>query len=160
MFIDFYDIMFGLRNGRYVYIGSGSSREVYDLENGYVVKVAKNKAGIEQNRAEYYISANDSSGIFAKVIEASSDYGLLIMRKAKKIKDIRFVWNYFNAGNKHEFYESPHMQRLKNKYKLLLGDFEKASSWGIIKGRPVIIDYGFTRYVERKYYRRFYEEDL
>ncbi|ETJ25463.1 hypothetical protein Q604_UNBC17800G0001, partial [human gut metagenome] len=28
--------------------------------------------------------ANDSSGIFAKVIEASSDYGLLIMRKAKK----------------------------------------------------------------------------
>ena len=52
------------------------------------------------------------------------------------------------------------MQRLKNKYKLLLGDFEKASSWGIIKGRPVIIDYGFTRYVERKYYRRFYEEDL
>ena len=97
MFIDFNDIMFGLRNGRYVYIGSGSSREVYDLENGYVVKVAKNKAGIEQNRAEYYISANDSSGIFAKVIEASSDYGLLIMRKAKKIKDIRFVWNYFNA---------------------------------------------------------------
>ena len=92
MFIDFNDIMFGLRNGRYVYIGSGSSREVYDLENGYVVKVAKNKAGIEQNRAEYYISANDSSGIFAKVIEASNDYGLLIMRKAKKIKDIRFVW--------------------------------------------------------------------
>lgn len=159
MFIDFNDIMFGLRNRRYIYIGSGSSREVYDLENGYVVKVAKNKAGIEQNRVEYYISSNDSSGIFAKVIEASNDYCLIIMRKAKKIRDIRLVWNYFNAGNKREFYESLHMQRIKNKYKLLLGDFEKTSSWGIINGRPVIIDYGFTRYVERKYYHKSYDED-
>lgn len=160
MFIDFNDIILGLRNGKFVYIGSGSSREVYDLENGYVVKVAKNKAGIEQNRAEYYISNNDYSGIFAKVIGVSKDYSLLVMRKAKKIKDIKFVWGYFNAKNKHEFYKSNHMQRLKNEYKLLLGDFEKSSSWGIINGRPVIIDYGFTRYVERKYYHRFHEENL
>ena len=74
------------------------------------------------------------------------------MRKAKKIKDIRSVWNYFNAEDKYEFRHSKQMQRLKEKYRLLLGDFEKTSSWGIIDGRPVIIDYGFTRYVQRKYY--------
>ena len=110
-------------------------------------------AGREQNKAEYEISFEDSSGIFAEVIDVSNDYRMLIMRKAKKIKDMRIVWNYFNVDDKYEFYDCIYMQRLKNKYKLLLGDFEKASSWGIINGRPVIIDYGFTRHVEKKYYR-------
>lgn len=153
MFIDYNDIMFGIRRGLYFYIGSGSSRRVYDLGNGYVVKVAKNMAGREQNKAEYEISFEDSSGIFAEVIDVSNDYRMLIMRKAKKIKDMRIVWKYFNVDDKYEFYDCIYMQRLKNKYKLLLGDFEKASSWGIINGRPVIIDYGFTRHVEKKYYR-------
>ena len=152
MFIDFNDIMFGIRSGRYMYIGSGSSRRVYDLGNDYVVKIAKNDAGIEQNRAEYYISSEDYFGIFAEVSGVSNDYRMLVMRKAKKIKDIRSVWNYFNAEDKYEFRHSKQMQRLKEKYRLLLGDFEKTSSWGIIDGRPVIIDYGFTRYVQRKYY--------
>lgn len=153
MFIDYSDIMFGIRNGRYFYIGSGSSRRVYDLGNNYVVKVAKNMAGREQNKAEYHISEEDSTGIFAKVIDVSYDYKMLIMRKAKKIKDMRIVWDYFNVGDKYEFYDSDYMQRLKTQYRLLLGDFEKTSSWGIIDGRPVIIDYGFTRHVERNYYR-------
>ena len=152
MFIDYNDIMFGIRRGLYFYIGSGSSRRVYDLGNGYVVKVAKNMAGREQNKAEYEISFEDSSGIFAEVIDVSNDYRMLIMRKAKKIKDMRIVWNYFNVDDKYEFYDCIYMQRLKNKYKLLLGDFEKASSWGIINGRPVIIDYGFTIDVKEKHY--------
>ena len=153
MFIDYNDIMFGIRRRRYFYIGSGSSRRVYDLGNGYVVKVAKNMAGREQNKAEYEISSEDSSGIFAEVINISNDNSMLIMRKATKIKDMKVVWNYFNVDDKYEFYDSIYMQRLKNKYNLLLGDFEKASSWGIINGKPVIIDYGFTKHVERKYYR-------
>ena len=152
MFINYNEIMFRIRNGMYRYIGSGSSRKVYDLRNGYVVKVAKNEAGIEQNRAEYYISRNDFSGIFAKVINVSNDYSMLIMKKAKKVKDIRIIWNYFNAENNYEFYQSRKMQEIKSKYNLLLGDFEKVSSWGMINGRPVIIDYGFTEYVERNYY--------
>lgn len=152
MFINYNEIMFRIRNGMCMYIGSGSSRKVYDLGNGYVVKVAKNEAGIEQNRAEDYISRNDFSGIFAKVINVSNDYSMLIMKKAKRVKDISIIWNYFNVGNKDEFYQNITMQNIKNKYNLLLGDFEKASSWGIINGRPVIIDYGFTEYVERNYY--------
>lgn len=153
MFIDFNDIVFGIRMGRYNYLGSGSSRRVYDLGNGYVVKVAKNRAGVEQNRAEYYIWEEDSSGIFAEIFGVSSDYSMLIMRKGKKIRSMKTIWRYFDAEDEDEFYYSPYMQRLKQKYKLLLGDFEKTSSWGIIDGRPVIIDYGFTRHVERNYYR-------
>lgn len=153
MFINYNEIMYRIRYGQYAYIGSGSSREVYDLGNGYVVKVAKNEAGTEQNRAEYYISKDDDSGIFAKVINVSNDYSMLIMKKAKKVKNIKVVWHYFDAYDKHEFYKCRPMQKIKKRYKLLLGDFAKASSWGLIDGRPVIIDYGFTEYVQRHYYR-------
>ena len=52
MFIDFNDIMFGIRSGRYMYIGSGSSRRVYDLGNDYVVKIAKNDAEAAKAAAE------------------------------------------------------------------------------------------------------------
>lgn len=153
MFINYNEIMFRIKSGQYAFIGSGSSRKVYDLDNGYVVKVAKNDAGTEQNRAEFYISQNDDSGLFAKVINVSNDYSMLIMKKAKKVRDVKDVWHYFNAYDKHEFYKCRPMQKIKKKYKLLLGDFAKASSWGMIHGKPVIIDYGFTEYVEKHYYR-------
>ena len=48
-----------MRQGNYIYIGSGSSRNVFDLGNGYVMKVAKNIAGIAQNKSEYRISLID-----------------------------------------------------------------------------------------------------
>ena len=152
MFINYNDIMFRIKNGMYIYLGSGSSRRVYDLNNGYVVKVAKNEAGIEQNKAEYYISMNDFSGIFAEVIDVSHDYSMLIMKKAEKVRDMKIIWNYFYADNKREFRHSRTIQKLRNKYNLLFGDLNKTSSWGIIDRQPVIIDYGFTEYVERNYY--------
>lgn len=42
--------MFNERRMFCKYIGSGSSRNVFDLGNGYVMKVAKNLAGIAQNK--------------------------------------------------------------------------------------------------------------
>ena len=112
MFIDFNDIMFGIRMGRYNYLGSGSSRRVYDLGNGYVVKVAKNRAGVEQNRAEYYIWEEDSSGIFAEIFGVSSDYSMLIMRKGKKIRSMKTIWRYFDAEDEYEFYYSTYIYLL------------------------------------------------
>lgn len=152
MVIAFDRIMFNIKRGYYRYIGSGSGREVYDLENGYVIKVAKNKAGIAQNKAEYKISSNDKSNLFAKVVQASNDFILLVMQKADKINNILYVWNYFNATSKRELFNSKELQGIKRSYNLLLGDLARKSSWGIINGRPVIIDYGFTREVKQRYY--------
>lgn len=151
--VDIFDeIAMNLRFGYYKYIGSGSCRDVFDLGNGYVVKVASNKAGIAQNKEEYKISRKDQSGLFAKVVQVSNDFKLLIMIKAKKLYNIEYVWMYFNVKNEEELTSLPEFQRLKENYNLVLGDFERKSSWGIINGRPVIIDYGFTKYVSRKYY--------
>ncbi|MBN7576531.1 MULTISPECIES: hypothetical protein [Clostridium] len=152
MTIDFDKIMFNIKQGYYKYIGSGSGRKVFDLGNGYVLKIAKNKAGIAQNKAEYIISDNDHTKLFAKVIQVSSDFSLLIMQKASKISDILYVWKYFNVSNRDEFLKTQELQEIKKNYRLLLGDFCRKSSWGMIDGKPVIIDYGFTREVVEKHY--------
>lgn len=145
-------IMYNLQRGKYRYIGSGSSREVFDLSNGYVIKVAKNKAGIEQNKAEYKISSEDNYNIFAKVIYAISNYKYIIMKKAKKVKSINYVWRYFDVYDKYQFSNLHIIQTIKHKYNLLVSDLARVSSWGIIDDRLQIIDYGFTREVKDKYY--------
>ena len=40
--IDFETMRLNIRKGYYPYLGAGSGRIVYDLGNGYVVKVSKN----------------------------------------------------------------------------------------------------------------------
>lgn len=148
----FNQIMFNIRRGYYRYIGAGSSREVFDLGNGYVIKVAKNRAGIAQNESEYNISHYDNSDLFAKVVQVSSDFYFLIMEKADKIYNISEVFKYFNVSGKRGLYQLNEMQNIKINYNLVLADFNRKSNWGIINGRPVIIDYGFTREVSRRYY--------
>lgn len=125
---------------------------MYDLGNGYVVKVAKNRAGIAQNKSEYKISLHDYSNLFARVTQVSNDFKFLIMEKAEKIDDISYVWDYFNVSSKRELFEIDELQKIKKNYNLILGDFGKESSWGTINGRPVIIDYGFTTSVRKRYY--------
>ena len=136
----------------YRYIGSGSGRKVFDLGNGYVVKVAKNMAGIAQNRVEHQISLRDNSNLFAKVIEVSGDFQFLIMKKADRINNFSHVLKYFNVSNNRELVRLEEMQTIQWKYNLLLADLCRNSSWGIIDGVPVIIDYGFTAQVQRRYY--------
>lgn len=148
----FNEIMLNIKRGYYQYIGSGSGREVFDLGNGYVIKVAKNKAGIAQNKSEYKISSYDDSDLFAKVIQASDDFSLLIMQKANKISNILYVFSYFNVKSKRELMRSKELQNIRRTYNLLLDDLSRKSSWGIINERPVIIDYGFTREVAERYY--------
>lgn len=148
----FNNIMFNINRGYYRYIGTGSSRDVFDLQNGYVVKVAKNIAGIAQNQTEYAISNYDDSNLFARVISISNDFYFLVMEKADKIDNISDVFRYFNVSDKRELFHLKELQNIKKKYNLLLGDFDRKSNWGIIKGRPVIIDYGFTREVSERYY--------
>ena len=138
----------------YRYIGSGSGRKVFDLGNGYVIKVAKNIAGIAQNKVEYQISFNNNSNLFARVIEVSGDFKFLIMKKADIINDFSYVLEYFNVSNSQEFIRLKGLQTIRWKYNLLLSDLCKKSSWGIIDGIPVIIDYGFTKQVHRRYYSR------
>lgn len=144
--------MINMKRVVFKYIGSGSGRNVFDMGNGYVIKVAKNSAGIAQNQTEYKISSMDSSKLFAKVIKVSNNFKFIIMEKAYKINNLSYVWDYFDVDNLIDFISIQELREIHMKYNLLWEDLCRGSSWGIINGRAVIIDYGFTRYVREKYY--------
>lgn len=141
-----------MKNWNLRHIGSGSSRDVYDLRNGYVLKIAKNSAGLAQNQEEYRISLMDVSGLFAKVSNVSYDFKYLIMRKARRIGSDRYIFRFFNVTNRREFMKLKEIRSIRDRYNLLWGDLLKVSSWGIIDGKVVIIDYGFTRKIRDIYY--------
>ncbi len=150
--IDFNQISLNIKRRYYKFIGIGSGRIVYDLENGYVVKVAKNNKGIAQNKAEYKISLSDNTNLFAKILGASENFKYLVMEKAVRIKDIYYVCKYFNVRNNKELYQVKELQNISSKYGLLLGDLRRSVNWGLLNGRPVIIDYGYTDEVRKRYY--------
>ncbi len=153
--IDFNIIILNIRRRNYPCIGSGSGRRVFDLRNGYVVKVAKNNRGIAQNEAEHHISLADHSNIFAKTIQISNDHRFLIMEKAVRIRNFSEVRKYFNVKTNRELFQLEVIRSVFTKYNLLLNDLYRTVNWGIINNHPVIIDYGFTQSVQRKYYSLF-----
>lgn len=154
MGIDFEYIKKNIEKKKYQLIGSGSGRHVYDMDNGYVVKSAKNRRGLAQNKAEYQIASTNHSRVFAKIMAVSGDYNLLIMEKADKLKSLGDVLDYYHVRNSRELFRLEDFQIVIKKYNLLIADLRRQTSWGIIRGKPVIIDYGFTREVS-KYYTLF-----
>lgn len=151
-----YDLIISnIREKKYKYIGSGSGRRVFDLDNGYVVKVAKNQKGIAQNKAEYKISSEDQTNIFAKIKYVTDDNQILVMEKAELIKDIFDVWRCFDVKNNKEFFQLEWVKNILSKHDLIFVDLCRPANWGMIGNRPVIIDYGFTSRVKKKYYSPF-----
>lgn len=57
-------------------LGRGSSRTVYDLEDGNVLKVARDAKGLSQNRAEFELAKTGTSqGKIGGIIATIYDYG-------------------------------------------------------------------------------------
>ncbi len=154
MLVDFDNISHDLNRNYYPLIGSGSGRNVYDLGNGYVVKKARNYKGIAQNKAENQIYNHSRSELFAGIIAVSDDYTYLVMEKAEAIRSMSDVWRYYHVSGAREFFRTKLFHSAADKYELLPNDLYRKTSWGIIRERPVVIDYGFTRET-RKYYKFF-----
>jgi hypothetical protein len=65
-------------------IGLGARRVVYDLGNGYVLKVAKSRYGIKSNKKEVFINRSSPSKIkkhLASIIKYGDGCGWLVMKK-------------------------------------------------------------------------------
>lgn len=152
--VDFDHISQNVSKRKYRLIGSGSGRLVFDLDNGYVVKVAKNRKGVAQNKAEYKIASMNNTDLFAEISAISDNYNYLIMEKADKIKSIAEIWDYYQVRSNHELFKLDNFKDIGMKYNLLYGDLCRKSSWGFVNKRPKIIDYGFTKET-KKYYSLF-----
>lgn len=149
------DILEQLSVGAYPLLGSGSGRKVYDLHDGSVLKAARNVKGYAQNQVESIISEMDDSTLFAKVLFISPDNHYLIMEKAKTITDFSYVRDYFHVKTNKELFQLNDLKYIPHKYNLLISDLCRPVNWGILNDRPVIIDYGFTGRIRRKYYSIF-----
>lgn len=154
MEVDYESILYEIAQGNYRYIGSGSARRVFDLGNGYVIKIAKNDKGLAQNQVEFMISNKDDSGLFARVMDMSSNGRYLIMERAGHVYDIREVFDYFNVRSERYFLHLTEIQKIVSKYDLVKADLLRPTSWGSIRREIVIIDYGFTHQVRANYYHR------
>lgn len=55
-------------------LSAGSTRIVYDLRNGNILKLAKHKLGLKQNEHEIYVSKyRYMEHLFGKVIDSSEE---------------------------------------------------------------------------------------
>ncbi|WP_455715897.1 hypothetical protein [Anaerosporobacter sp.] len=142
--IDFEVIKKELRHGTYIYIGSGSSRSVFDLNNGYVVKAAINRGGIYQNKVEYNVYNQEHTALFAPILTMSEDAMFLIMKKGEKLLSLSQVIQYYDVRDMRQLVERPYFVDIRRKYGLARGDLVRRSSWGIVDEVPVLIDYGYT----------------
>jgi hypothetical protein len=150
---DFDTLVSNLRSNKYTLIGSGSCRIVYDLDNGYVVKVARDVRGLKQNQAEFDNYQSRKSDFFAEVASISDNSRYLIMVKAEKESNIRTVLKYYNVKSFNELMRYPMFVEDINTKKIGSSDLKRVSNWGIINNIPVLIDYGLNKSIYDKYYR-------
>ena len=82
-------------------------------------------------------------------------YHYLFMEKAGTIADFSYVRDYFHVRTNKELFQLNDFKYIPRKYNLLVTDLCRPVNWGILHSRPVIIDYGFTGRIRRKYYSIF-----
>ena len=153
-------IMNELKQGKYKKLGAGSGRFVYDIGNGLVVKYGRNQKGLAQNQQEHEIFHVRRDPILAAVVDLSADNRFLVMEKADTYCKTIYLCRYFQVSNMGELIKIPEIKRVVYEYQLEASDLTKLSSWGEVRQRPVLIDYGFTSNVRHRYYRGFFENRI
>jgi len=165
-------------------MGQGSSRAAFLLSGKYVVKVALNDKGVDQNRAEVSVYTNPASQpVVAKVFQAHPKYLWVISEVVRPLQNTQEFetltgvdWEtfseYVNDGisNKKldpgapKFIRSIIKTALSNE--LLRGDlaqqdFSHSAQEDVLShygktgdGRLVLLDYGFTHEVWSTHYKK------
>lgn len=167
---------------RFPKIGMGSSRVVFDIGDGKVLKLARNEKGKAQNEAEsdYYLT---SSPYIPDVFEHDDEnYLWIISEKASKItkkefekltgisfeKFVNGINTQYKKINGKQFFGKElskeemdelweidfcrDMFDLIGSFDLLPGDMGRINSWGKIKDKAVLVDAGFTQSVHKQHY--------
>jgi len=158
---------------------SGSSRVIFDYSPDYVLKLAKNEKGISQNSVENYnFIQNHYKDIIANVIDSDPNNKWLVVEKASKMTiaqfksitgiDFQNFCNYINDRfnlSKHVKYNVINKEELDNNifiyevvdlmanFNMPPGDITRKNSWGIVKNKVVLIDYGLTMDNYNEYYK-------
>jgi hypothetical protein len=163
-------------------LGQGSSRSVYAISDELVLKVARNEAGIAQNKAEYqaYAKLSDCSMITKIFYYQDNFQWLLVERVIRPAKDADFLmysvgapYNFVTPydlayysfhDNSHGFLDPAFKKDYASLKRILkwhggidgLGELGSLRQWGIVERfrqqYPVLVDYGFNLKVYEIYY--------
>jgi hypothetical protein len=158
-------------------IGTGSSRYVYDLKDGTVLKLALDNKGIAQNSVEAFAGRDPSiNRILAQVEDSSDEFVWLISEKVQPLYKPEFeALTGIPWGSLKQRLEEPagsqrvvgggcltgdefiaYLKNYLEKYKgMLVDDILKIDSWGKTdSGCAVLLDYGASEAMFKKLYRR------
>lgn len=141
---------------KFQYLGEGGGRIIYEIDNNYVIKLSKFRGGYRQCETEDYIFHNVQQHLkkyLCPVIWYKED--MLIMRKAiplakKRKEKHKNVFKFLGVSNDDTLYIN--IKELVKTFSLLYGDIHSLSSWGILDNRIILIDYGCTNEIFRKYF--------
>lgn len=158
------------------HLSSGSSRVVYQLQDGSILKLAKNDRGLAQNKVEGNSEMNSlylnklikkaknhawiNVPFLNKITEKEfenltglnfKEFGKAISYGLKEVSGVEEVEpkNFKNISNSKIYKE---LDKLGKKFKLMPGDMARISSYGEKDGRPILIDAGLTKEIFDKYY--------
>ena len=126
----------------FVYLGEGAGRRVFAISKEFVIKIAKGKFGIMQNKIEGFVYRNASSK-YNKYLCPVVWYkpSMLVMRRAVPlVEDTEYFTSLKDFCRNEIFYRD--IQVLTRKYLLSSKDIRAKSSWGTLDGKYVLIDYG------------------
>jgi len=142
---------------RYEFIGEGMCREVYSINDDYVVKVAKINGGRYQNAIENHIYTHASKKFIkylCPIVWFEPDK--IIMKRAIPLSNLikdKYI-DLKTIRTEEESYCD--LTKLIKKFILDPNDIISTSSWGFYNNETVLIDYGCTTYLGDAFYTTFY----
>jgi hypothetical protein len=147
-----------LNNKEYTYLGEGTSRQIFQISDEFIVKIPLNQIGVLQNNAEGSIFTNMLNTIYECLLAPCTlvkETNLLFMKKAMAIPaNIHItISEYLKLNFPHISYPERSLIRdFIYKAHLHLDDIYSNDSWGIINNKIFIIDYGCTSNIFQNYY--------
>lgn len=122
----------------YQVIGSGLTRIVYDLGNGYVVKIAISRRGLESNKREddvYSRCSSSTRAYLCPVLEYG--YGWVIMKKIIRCEILTEQ-------------DDVTLQKLRRRFlkEKIIARSLRSKNLARLSNRLIVIDYGSFRFKE------------
>jgi len=132
-------------------IPGGTTRDVYDIGNDRVIKIAKNPKGLQQNASIGYGDARMLGGKVPEIYEVGTDY-LVVEKVPRNDKAVRAFLKPLEKFSAIDFEDRPRelmnvmeeldLQDFLN-YDLLWNDFKSPRNWGQrADGTIVLVDEG------------------
>lgn len=161
----------------FIKLKAGSSRIGFEYSSELILKLAKNEKGIAQNSTEADgFMQQGYKHLVANVVDSDPNDLWIVAERATKITPSQFkiltrysldelknfLYKKFNNNMKH--IDVPNYDKMNedefigdiidmmSNFDMPVGDIVRISSWGKVKDKAVLIDYGITNSIMNDYY--------